>query len=104
MRDLEVNTAYRWFLDLGLTGKVPDHSSISRNRIDRFAGTEVYQDVFDAIVLQAVKFKLVDGKTLYTDSTHLKANANKSKHRKKMVRASVKPYTDDLNADINAER
>ena len=53
-KEIQVNTAYRWFLGLGLTGKVPDHSTISRNRIDRFEGTGVYQEIFDKIVLQAV--------------------------------------------------
>jgi len=103
-KEIQVNTAYRWFLGLGLTGKVPDHSTISRNRIDRFAGTGVYQEIFDEIVLQAMKRKLIDGKTLYTDSTHLKANANKNKHEKKWVEKSTRSYLEELDADIARER
>ena len=103
-QEIQVNNAYRWFLDLGLTGKVPDHSTISRNRIDRFAGTGVYQEVFDEIVLQAIERKLVDGKTLYTDSTHLKASANKNKYEKKLVEKSTRSYLEELDADIAAER
>jgi hypothetical protein len=87
-----------------LTGKVPDHSTISRNRIDRFAGTGVYQEIFDEIVLQAMRRKLIDGKTLYTDSTHLKANANKNKHEKKLVEKSTRTYLEELDADIERER
>lgn len=103
-QEIKYNVAYRWFLNLGLTGRVPDHSTISRNRIDRFAGTEIFQEVFDEIVLQAIRKKLIDGKTLYTDSTHLKANANKGKYEKKFVSASVKAYADELDADVAAER
>lgn len=103
-KEIQVNTAYRWFLGLGLTQKVPDHSTISRNRIERFAGTQVYQEIFDEIVLQAMKRKLIDGKTLYTDSTHLKANANKNKHEKKFVERSTRSYLKELDDDINAER
>jgi transposase len=103
-KEIQVNTAYRWFLGLGLTGKVPDHSTISRNRIDRFAGTGVYQEIFDEIVLQSMKRKLIEGKTLYTDSTHLKANANKNKYEKKLIEKSTRSYLEELDADIARER
>ena len=103
-KEIEVNTAYRWFLGLGLTGKVPDHSVISRNRNERFAGTGVYQEIFDEIVLQAMERKLIDGTTLYTDSTHLKANANKNKYEKRLVEQSTRSYLAELDADITKER
>ncbi len=32
MREVEVNLAYRWFLGLRLRDKVPDASTLSRNR------------------------------------------------------------------------
>ena len=102
--EIHLNNSYRWFLGLGLTGKVPDHSTISRNRIDRFAGTGVYQEIFDEIVLQAMGRKLVDGKTLYTDSTHLKASANKNKYDKKLVAKSTRSYLGELNEAVDADR
>jgi transposase len=103
-QEIKYNVAYRWFLGLGLTGAVPDHSTISRNRIDRFAGTDIFQEIFDEIVMQAIRKKLVDGKTLYTDSTHLKANANKGRHEKALVNASIRSYAEELDADVAAER
>lgn len=103
-QEIKYNVAYRWFLGLGLSGQVPDHSTISRNRIDRFAGTDIFQEVFDEIVKQAICKRLVDGKTLYTDSTHLKASANKGKYEKKLVSESVKAYAEELDADVAAER
>jgi len=103
-KEIEVNLAYRWFLQLGLTGTVPDHSTISRNRIDRFAGTGIYQEIFDEIVLQAMGRKLIDGKTLYTDSTHLKASANKNKYDKKVVAKSTRSYLDELDESVEADR
>jgi transposase len=98
------NVAYRWFLGIGLSGSVPDHSTISRNRNERFAETEIYQEIFDEIVLQAMKQGLIDGTTLYTDSTHLKANANKNKFEKKVVSASVKSYTAELDEAVAKAR
>lgn len=104
VKDIEVNIAYRWFLGLSLTDKIPDHSTISQNRISRFKDTDVYQKVFDNIVLQAIDKKLVDGKILYTDSTHLKANANKNKFTKEQIQQSTKYYFDELEKSINDDR
>lgn len=104
IRDVQVNVAYRWFLGLNLTDKIPDASTLSQNRRRRFNDSTVYQDIFDEIVFQAMKRKLVTGKTLYTDSTHLKANANKNKWVKADAQASTREYLDDLEEAINQER
>jgi len=103
-QEVNLNVAYRWFLGLGLRGKAPDHSTISRNRKERFAGTGVYQEIFDEIVLQAIGRKLVDGKTLYTDSTHLKANANPNKYKRRKVQKSTRSYMRELDKAVNDDR
>ena len=81
VKDIEVNLAYRWFLGYSITEKIPDSSTISQNRIRRFKGTDIPQKIFDNIVFQAIEKGLVGGKILYSDSTHIKANANKSHNR-----------------------
>ncbi|BFM18914.1 IS1182-like element ISBma2 family transposase (plasmid) [Maricurvus nonylphenolicus] len=104
IRDVQVNVAYRWFLGLSLTDKVPDASTLSQNRIRRFNDSEVYQQIFDEIVLQAMQRKLVGGHTLYTDSTHLKANANKNKHLKVQATTERQAYMDDLDKAVAEDR
>ena len=47
---------------------------------------------------------MVDGKTCYTDSTHLKASANKGKYDKKLVLQSTRDYLEELERDIAADR
>ncbi|WP_132589232.1 transposase, partial [Rhizobium sp. BK068] len=69
VREIEVNVAYRWFLQMKLTDGVFDASTLSQNRRRRFS----------------VRHGLVDGTVLYTDSTHLKANANKGKYDLAMI-------------------
>jgi len=103
-QEVQVNVAYRWFLGLGFRDSVPDHSTISRNRTERFADTGIFQEIFDEIVLQAISKGLIEGKTLYTDSTHLKANANKNRYSKKQVTKSNRRYLDELDAEIEKER
>jgi transposase len=104
MREVQCNAAYRWFLRLKLTDKVPDASTLSQNRRRRFRDSDVYQKLFDEIVELAMKRGLVEGKTLYTDATHLKANANKNKYDE--VRVTVKPveYLEQLEQAIEEDR
>ena len=104
VKEIEVNVAYRWFLRMSLTEKVIDASTLSQNRIRRFNGTDVFERIFTQIVWQAVDYGLVGGKYLFTDSTHLKANANKNKHRNERREVRVSQYIEQLNADITAER
>ena len=104
IREIEVNVAYRWFLGLRLIDKVPDASTFSQNRRRRFDGTEVYQEIFDKIVEQAIKAKLVSGTVLYTESTHLKANANKHKYDVESHPVTPLSYIEDLDQAINKDR
>jgi transposase len=104
VRDIQVNVAYRWFLGFGLTDKVPDASTISQNRRRRFSESTIYQEIFDEIVVQAIKRNMVDGTVLYSDSTHLKANANKNKFEVCDVRKSTREYIGRLEEDITKDR
>jgi len=103
IEEIKVNVAYRWFLGMGLNDKVPDHSWLSKNRV-RFKDSNIYEDIFEEIVFQSIRRKLVDGKTLYTDSTHLKANANKNKFIKKEVSKSTRSYLKDLEGAVDEDR
>lgn len=55
VREIQVNVAYRWFIGYGLTDKIPDASTFSQNRRRRFTESTVYQEIFDGIVLQAMR-------------------------------------------------
>ncbi len=104
VREIEVNVAYRWFLRLKLTDKVFDASTLSQNRRRRYDDTSVSQAIFDRIVEQAIRAGLVDGTVLYTDSTHLKANANKTRFDLAVVAKSRADYWGALDAAIDEER
>ena len=104
IREIQVNVAYRWFLGLGLTDKIPAASTFSQNRRRRFNESDVYQQIFDEVVLQAMRKKLVSGQTLYTDSTHLKASANKNKWTKAKAKASSRDYLGALDQAVQEDR
>ncbi|WP_419871355.1 IS1182 family transposase [Candidatus Pristimantibacillus sp. PTI5] len=103
-REVQTNLAYRWFLGLGLTDRVPDHTTISWNRRTRFKDTSVFQDIFDEIVLQAISHRMIGGRVLVSDSTHVKANANKNKYTKEQVQQNTRDYLDELNSAIETDR
>lgn len=104
MREVQVNVAYRWFAGFRLTDKVPDASTFSQNRRRRYSDTTVYQEIFDEIVHQAIGHGMVDGRVLYTDSTHLKASANKNKFDVVQVEQTPSAYLAELDAAVDTDR
>lgn len=104
IKEIETNLAYRWFLGLGMDEKVPDHSTISQAYRRRFAGTDVFQQIFDDIIHQAEAHNLVSGRILLTDSTHIRANASKKKFDKSEVDAVVTAVEDELLTRVNEDR
>ena len=104
VREIQVNVAYRWFIGFGLTDKIPDASTFSQNRRRRFTESSIYQEIFDEIVLQAMRKRLINGRVLYTDSTHIKASANKNKFKKKHVEKATRSYLAELEEAINTDR
>ncbi|WP_227698072.1 MULTISPECIES: IS1182 family transposase [unclassified Raoultella] len=104
VKEIQVNVAYRWFLRMGLTEKVPDASTLSQNRIRRFNGSDVFQQIFDHIVLQALGQGMANGRVLYTDSTHLKADANPRKAVNELRPEGVSEYFTQLNEAVEADR
>lgn len=104
LEEIDMNMAYRWFIGYGITDKLPDVSVIWQNRRRRFRHSDIPQQIFDEIVRQAMDAGLVGGKVLYTDSTHLKANANKGKFENVTVSQTPKSYLKDLDKAVAEDR
>ena len=78
--EIQVNMAYRWFLCLDIMDKVPDHSTVSQNRRRRFNGSDLFRNIFQKIVSICIEKGLADGRLVFTDSTHVKANASRKQN------------------------
>lgn len=98
------NAAYRWFLGLSFSDSVPDHSTISWNRNNRFKGTTVFQEIFDEVVLLAMGHHMVAGRLLISDSTHIQANANKNAYTMQVVTDQPNEYLAELEKAVNEDR
>lgn len=103
-QEIKTDVAYRWFLGLGLTDPVPDHSTISYNRNVRFKGSTIFQDIFDEVVRLAIRHNMVGGRVLITDSTHIQANANKNRSSMQVVTETPLEYLKELETAVNQER
>ena len=100
---IKVDAEYRWFLGIPFGQSTPHFSTFSKNYERRFKETDIFENIFINIVKQAINYKLIDGTTLYTDSTHKKANANKNKYEDK-IEHIVKTRRKWLEEEINEER
>lgn len=55
-------------------------------------------------MLQAISHRMIGGRVLVSDSTHVKANANKHQYTKQQVLQNTKDYVDELNAAVETDR
>ena len=102
--EINYNIAYKWFCGLGLTEKAPDATTISQNRRRRFRENNIAEQIFNEILRQCIAKGLVGGAILYTDSTHIKAKANKNKKRQVTVEQTPKAYLEELDEQVNLDR
>jgi len=96
-QEVQLNLAYRWFCGLGLEDKVPDHSTFSKNRHGRFAGTNLFREMFYEVVRQAQARGLVSGKHLTVDATTVQANASLNSLEPIIVPFSPQQYVAQLD-------
>ena len=77
--EVHLNLAYRWFCRLGLEGRVPDHSTFSRNRHGRFRESDILRHLFEATVQTCIDEGLVGGQGFACDASLIAADANKQR-------------------------
>ena len=86
MRKLPLRMDWLWFCDYDLDEDTPDHSVLSKAR-SRW-GTEVFESFFMNILEQCIAGGLVDGETIYIDSSTIDANADINKVRPQLRKVS----------------
>jgi transposase len=77
--EVHLNPAYRWFCRLGLDGKVPDHSTFSKNRHGRFRQSNVLRHLFETVVERCLREGLVSAEGFAVDASLIAADANKQR-------------------------
>lgn len=82
--EVHLNLAYRWFCRLGLDGRVPDHSTFSRNRHGRFRQSDILRRLFESVVERCLAEGLVGGEGFAVDARLIAADANKQRRSRAM--------------------
>src|SRR5271157_5008515 len=77
--EVHLNLAYRWFCRLGLEGKVPDHSTFSKNRHGRFRESDALRHLFESVVQRCMSEGLVGAEGFAVDASLIAADANKQR-------------------------
>jgi transposase len=77
--EVHLNLAYRWFCRLGLDGRVPDHSTFSKNRHGRFRDSDLLRRLFETVLARCIAEGLVGGEGFAVDGSLIKADASRQK-------------------------
>ena len=75
--EVKLHLAYRWFCRLQLDDKVPDHSTFSVNRHGRFRSSDIFRQVFEAVVRACMEAGLVKGEGFAVDASVIEAAASR---------------------------
>jgi len=77
--EVHLHLAYRWFCQLGLDGRVPDHSTFSKNRHGRFRESDLLRHLFESVVQRGMAEGLVGADGFAVDASLIAADANKQR-------------------------
>src|SRR5512143_829362 len=114
--EVSLNLAYRWFCRLGLEDDVPDHSTFGKNRHGRFRESDLFRQVFEAVLRRCMASGLVRGEGFAVDATVIEADASRFKRmageeaawsEPARQRRAVREYLmalDSENSPVNPER
>jgi transposase len=104
IKEIEVNMAYRWFLGFDMLDRIPHFTTFGKNYVRRFADSDIFEKIFERILLEAVNAGFVDASAVFIDATHIKASANNKKSSNEVVRVEAKHYKNELIEEINKDR
>ncbi|AUA19512.1 IS5/IS1182 family transposase [Streptococcus suis] len=104
IKDIEVNTAYRWFLGLTLDDKVPHFTTYGKNYSRRFQEKGLIESIFTHILGLCINAGLIDPTEIFIDGTHIKAAANNRKFINQEVEKQAKFMSEQLEIEINQDR
>lgn len=104
IKEIEVNMAYRWFLGLELYDDVPHFTTFGKNYTRRFKDTALFEQIFQHILEECYRFRLVDPSEIFVDATHVKARANNKKMQKRIAHEETLFYEQMLRKEIDSDR
>jgi len=75
-QEIEMHAGMRWFCRLNFHDRVPDHSTLSRLKNERWAESGLFDRLMDEVIRQCSEAGLVSGRHLSVDGTEVQADAS----------------------------
>lgn len=75
-QEIEMHAGMRWFCRLNFHDPVPDHSTLSRLKNERWAESGLFDRLMDEVIRQCSEAGLVSGRHLSVDGTEVQADAS----------------------------
>ena len=72
IKEIEVNTAYRWYLGYGIREKLPHFSTFSKNYTRRFEGTDLFEQIFSRVVAEIISHGFIEEESVFRDYSKTK--------------------------------
>lgn len=104
IEEIQVNFAYRWFLGYGMHETIPHFSTFGKNYSRRFKDSDLFEQIFHQVLLEAYKCGFIDDEKLFIDGSHVKANANNHKYKDEVIEKAARVYEEELQKEISADR
>ena len=74
--EMQMHAGMRWFCGLNFHDPVPDHSTLSRLRNERWGASGLFDQLMDQVVRQCCEVGLVSGRHLSVDGTQVRADVS----------------------------
>jgi len=74
--EIQMHAGMRWFCRLNFHDPIPDHSTLSRLRNERWSESGLFDRLMDEVVRQCCAAGLVSGRHLSVDGTEVRADAS----------------------------
>jgi len=78
---------FKYFIEIGIDEKAPDHTSISKFRtriIKHFKNADIFEEIFEEILAQILSLDVEVGEVQIVDSKHMNARVSQYRKTKKI--------------------
>ena len=104
--EVRMHAGFRWFCRLNFHDPVPDHSTLSRLRNERWVESDLFTRLFEEVLRGCITTGMVSGHHVSADGTQIQANASmQSLERRKASdeasEASGKPPDSPAQSSLN---
>lgn len=97
-QEIQMHAGMRWFCRVNFHDSIPDHSTLSRLRNERWSDSGLFDRLMDEVLRQCCQAGLVSGRHVSVDGTEIRADAS----MKSLKRRGPRP-PDELPADGGGE-